>query len=113
MDTSAAGLFFIRISVRVKLMFGSASRVRFEVGIPISSMGVSLRTSPFGRASAVEAVPATGAGAAVGAGVAGAVIDGAVGRIAHVAGIADALRPVGVLHADAVGRAGRVLAEAA
>lgn len=75
-----------------------------------SKPGVVL-TSPFGRAGTVETVLVADAGAAVGAGIAGAVIDGAVGRVAHVSRIADALGSVGVLDADAVGRASRVLAQ--
>jgi len=69
-------------------------------------------TSPFRRAGAVKAMPTAGAGTTVGAGITGAVVDGAVGRNAHKAGIADALRSMGVLHANTIGRASRVLAEA-
>lgn len=68
-------------------------------------------TSPFRRTGTIEAVSAAGAGATVGAGIAGTVIDRAVGRIAHESGIADALSPMGVLDADAVGRTSRVLAQ--
>lgn len=68
-------------------------------------------TSPFRRASAVETISATGTSATVGAGITGAVVDSAIRRITHETGIADTLRSMSILHADAVRWTGRVFAE--
>lgn len=68
-------------------------------------------TFPFRRAGTIEPVLVAGASAPVAARVVRAIIDGAIGGVAHVAGIAHALRPVRVLHADAVRGAGGVLAQ--
>ena len=67
-------------------------------------------TFPFRWTSTVVSVFVACARPAIAARVTGTVIDGAVRWIAHETGVADALRPVRVLHADAVRRAGRVLA---
>lgn len=68
-------------------------------------------TFPFRWASAIESVFVARASAPVAARIIGAIIDGAIRGIAHVSGITHALRPVRVLHADAVRGASRVLAQ--
>lgn len=68
-------------------------------------------TSPFRRTSAVKTIPGTGASTTVSAGIAGTIIDGTIGWIAHKARIADALGSVGVFHANTIGWTGRILAK--
>lgn len=70
-----------------------------------------LFTFPFRWASAIESVFVARASTPVAARIIGAIIDGAIRGIAHVARITDALRSVRVLHADAVRGASRVLAQ--
>lgn len=66
---------------------------------------------PFGQASAIEAILAAGTCATIGAGIAGAIVDSAIRRITHKTRFADTLRSMDILHADAVRRTSRILAE--
>jgi len=68
-------------------------------------------TSPFRRAGAVETISATGTSATVGARIAGAVVDSAIRRITHETRIANTLRSMSILHANAIRWTGRVFAE--
>jgi len=69
-------------------------------------------TFPFRWTGTIETILAARAGAAIGAGIASAIVDGAVGWITHETGIANALGSVSVFHADAVKRTGGIFAEA-
>jgi hypothetical protein len=76
----------------------------------VYSLDFDLLTFPLGRTEALEPVLEVVAGGPVGAGSARAEVDRTVGRLAEEAGLADALGPVAVLQAEAVGRAGEALA---
>lgn len=81
------------------------------LGQTLVHVDLAIFTFPFRWASAIESVFVARASAPVAARIIGAIIDGAIRGIAHVSGITHALRPVRVLHADAVRGASRVLAQ--